>query len=168
MRWPTKTWMCGGSERSCRADFPVVPSFDDRQDYAFLSNFWPAPVRIDHVVWPTTEHYFQAMKASPSDKARGLIRAAKTPGEAKRLGQRVQLRKDWEKVKVNVMLVALRNKFRQHPDLAARLLATGGALLVEGNTWSDRVWGVVDGEGENLLGLLLMVVRAELRLKEGR
>lgn len=42
-------------------------------------------------------------------------------------------------------------------------MATDDAELVEGNTWGDRYWGVVDGVGENRLGKLLMERRAELR-----
>ena len=37
------------------------------------------------------------------------------------------------------------------------------ALLEEGNTWGDRVWGVCQGQGENRLGKILMKVREELR-----
>jgi hypothetical protein len=58
-------------------------------------------------------------------------------------------------------------KFRQHPELAEQLLATGERELVEGNTWRDRIWGVdlKTGTGENRLGKTLMVVRAELRAR---
>ena len=33
--------------------------------------------------------------------------------------------------------------------------------LEEGNTWADRVWGKVNGIGENRLGLILMQIRNE-------
>ena len=54
-------------------------------------------------------------------------------------------------------------KFTQNPDLAKKLLATGDALLIEGNTWNDRYWGVCRGKGENRLGILLMLVREDLQ-----
>ena len=57
----------------------------------------------------------------------------------------------------------LAQKFRLGQPLGLRLIATGDAELVEGNTWGDRYWGVVDGVGENRLGELLMDRRAELR-----
>ena len=49
-------------------------------------------------------------------------------------------------------------------DLAEKLLATGDEELVEGNDWNDRIWGKVNGQGENRLGIILMKVREELRL----
>ena len=54
-------------------------------------------------------------------------------------------------------------KFTQNEDLKEKLLATGNDILEEGNTWGDRVWGTVNGVGENRLGKILMRVREELR-----
>ena len=34
--------------------------------------------------------------------------------------------------------------------------------LEEGNNWGDKYWGTVEGEGKNMLGKLLMKVRAIL------
>lgn len=56
-----------------------------------------------------------------------------------------------------------RAKFEQNADLRCKLLTTGDAMLVEGNTWGDTVWGVCQGKGENRLGKILMRVRKELR-----
>ena len=61
------------------------------------------------------------------------------------------------------MLDVVRAKFDQHPDLAQKLLATGDEELVEGNDWGDIYWGVYKGRGNNMLGKILMRVRAELR-----
>jgi ribA/ribD-fused uncharacterized protein len=64
--------------------------------------------------------------------------------------------------KVEVMRRAIRAKFRQHAELAAALLATGTAELVEDSS-SDRFWGSgADGKGINWLGRLLVEVRGEL------
>lgn len=60
------------------------------------------------------------------------------------------------------MLSLVRGKF-QWPNLQEKLLATGDAYLEEGNTWGDRIWGTVDGQGENRLGQILMQVREEAR-----
>ena len=84
------------------------------------------------------------------------------PQAAKRLGRRVELRPDWESVKYDVMYQVCKAKFTQNPNLLERLLATGDAELVEGNTWGDQVWGVCKGVGENHLGKTLMRIRAEL------
>lgn len=47
----------------------------------------------------------------------------------------------------------------QNPLLKEKLLNTGDALLIEGNTWRDYYWGECKGKGENHLGKILMEVR---------
>ena len=140
-----------------------------RGDHRFLSNFWPATVTLDGMVFRSTEHAYQAAKTTDMAE-RAKFQAAKTPGAAKRLGRRVKLRPDWEGVKEAVMLDLNRQKFSD-PELARRLLDTGDAELIEGNTWGDRIWGMTfeNGKwvGRNLLGRILMRVREELRKAGG-
>ena len=134
-------------------------------EHRFLSNFEPSAITMaDRITYPTVEHAYQAAKAT-SLAARERIAALATPGGAKRAGRALVLRDDWERVKDAVMLACLRAKFGQHPELAAKLLATGDRELIEANTWGDRVWGVDyrTGAGENRLGIALMAVRTELR-----
>lgn len=134
--------------------------------YRFLSNFYPCKVKWEGETYPSTEHAFQAAKTvNPSERKR--IRTADTPGKAKALGRRATLVPNWEAVKLDVMLKLLRQKFG-HRELADLLLDTDGLRLVEGNTWNDRFWGVVDGKGHNHLGRLLMQVRDELRQKTAK
>jgi ribA/ribD-fused uncharacterized protein len=132
-----------------------------------LSNFYPWPFELDGREWATVEHYFQAMKTTTPD-ALESVRAAATPGLAKRIGRKCVLRLDWDAVKLDVMRDALAVKFAPGSPLAEWLLATGDALLIEGNTWHDQVWGACTcerhgGEGRNWLGALLHNRRAELR-----
>lgn len=82
---------------------------------------------------------------------------------AKRLGRMVKLRADWDAVRIDAMRTCLALKFDADSPLAIQLRRTGDAELVEGNDWNDTYWGVVDGVGENHLGLLLMERRALLR-----
>jgi len=132
--------------------------------YFFLSNFYASEIEYEGRTYKTVEHAFQAAKALRIEHKIAVQEAA-GPGQAKAMGQRVQLRPDWESVKYTVMLNCLRLKFAKDP-LRSRLLETGEAELVEGNTWGDRVWGVVDGVGENHLGRLLMQVRRELQTEQ--
>lgn len=134
----------------------------------FLSNFYPSPVKLDGEEYPTVEHAFQAAKTNdPQDRKR--IREAKTPALAKSLGRRVKLREDWEAVKVEVMTDLVRQKFSARDwDLVSKLLDTRDAQLVEGNNWGDRFWGVVNGEGRNELGRILMKVRREIQRERAR
>ena len=132
--------------------------------YGELSNFAAFPIEIDGVLWPTSEHFFQAQKfSSPAD--REAIRSEPSPMKAARMGRdRARpMRPDWEAVKDSMMLEALRAKFRQHPTLRDMLLGTAEAELVE-HTANDSYWADGgDGMGRNMLGRLLMRVRGELR-----
>lgn len=131
-----------------------------RGDFFFLSNFYNCPVAYKQLTYTNNEAAFQAQKCV-SDTER--IQFTKlSPSEAKRLGRRVSLRKDWEDVKVSIMEEVVRAKFTQNAELADKLLATGDAHLEEGNTWGDRVWGTVNGIGANQLGIILMKIRAEI------
>jgi ribA/ribD-fused uncharacterized protein len=147
---------------------PVIQDFHYPDGSSMpLSNFYYHPMWIDGEMWRTNEHYFQAMKAGNPDDAR-IVRDTITPMGAKQAGRKVQLRQDWEAVKYDVMRTGLEHKFVAGEVLGDWLLATGDALLVEGNTWHDRAWGVCLCEqhnktGSNWLGVLLMARRAELR-----
>ena len=131
--------------------------------YRFLSNFWPCAVKFEGVEYPSVEHAYQAAKTNgPSERA--WILTAPSPGEAKKRGRKVTLRPDWdESTRSLVMAYLLVQKFRS-PDLAQKLLETGDAELVEGNTWGDTFWGVDlrTGAGENVLGKALAALRALL------
>ena len=135
--------------------------------YGQFSNFAPYPIKLKGKVWPTSEHYFQAQKFAGTSHETA-IRKARKPALAARKGRdrKQRLRRDWERVKDNVMRDALRAKFTQHADLRALLLGTGDALLVE-HTVRDRYWGDGgDGSGKNMLGRILMQIRDELRSAE--
>ena len=106
-------------------------------DYGFLSNFAAYPFELDGKRWPTSEHYFQAMKFL-NPETQNLIRSLDTPGRAAKVGRREKpLRKDWESVKDQVMFEHTKND---------SYWAEGG-----------------DGSGKNRLGEVLMAVRDSLR-----
>ncbi len=131
-------------------------------EYRFLSNFWPAVVVDEGIVYPTVEHAYQAAKTLDLGERRRIAGLA-TPGEAKRAGEAMVLRGDWASIKYAVMLRCVRYKFLHHAELGAKLVGTGDAYLEEGNTWGDEIWGVYRGRGTNWLGKILMEVRGELR-----
>lgn len=131
------------------------------KQYRFLSNFHVADVEFEGIVYPSTEHAFQAAKTLNIEE-RKKVAAAPTPKESKYLGRRLKLREDWEEVRISVMEAVCRDKFTRHEILKACLLATGESYLEETNYWGDRFWGV-DGTGENNLGKILMKIRSELR-----
>ncbi len=142
----------------------VVRFYGTRDEHGYLSNFAAYPLELGGQLWPTSEHYFQAQKFAGSEHEQA-IRSAKSPAIAARMGRsrKRPLRADWESVKDEVMLAALRAKFTQHATIRDQLLATGDARIIE-HTRNDRYWADGgDGSGKNRLGELLERVRDELR-----
>lgn len=138
----------------------MIDSFMRR--YRFLSNFHPAAVILDGVTYLTVENAYQAAKiADPTQRPVSLTSCS--PSEAKRFGNKVAFREDWEDVKLEIMEDLVHQKFTKHQHLRKRLLATGDEELIEGNWWGDVFWGVCRGKGKNHLGKILMKIRAELR-----
>ena len=127
----------------------------------FLSNFTPVNIFYEGITYPSTEHAYQAAKTTDLQE-RLLIANAKTAGIAKRLGRTITLRKDWDKIKLHIMLELQRKKFSD-PELRRRLLETDTLYLEETNTWGDTYWGVCNGVGQNMLGKILMQVRDEIK-----
>jgi N-glycosidase YbiA len=142
-----------------RVEAEMISSFTGR--YRFLSNFYPSPIRLGTIEYPTVEHAFQALK-SHSQAERRRIAALPTPGQAKRAGRLLEIRPDWDSVKVGLMATLIEKKF-QDPELRHKLLDTGVETLIEGNEWGDTFWGVCRGEGQNILGKLLMETRRKLK-----
>jgi ribA/ribD-fused uncharacterized protein len=144
-----------------------ITSFKD--EWEFLSNFYPAPITYDGAEYPTVEHAFQAAKTlNPAQREE--IRVAPTPGKAKQLGRIVDRRPDWELIKQTVMAQLLAAKFTNYPELRKKLIATGNLFLEEGNTWHDNYWGACTCDycktqyKYNILGTLLMTTRVFLQL----
>ncbi len=131
----------------------------------FLSNFYISKMVCftSHnplaVPYDSAEHYYQAFKAKTLEDHMKII-SMRTPGKAKRMGSKIELRHDWEDVKIEIMKKALKLKFADN-KLRTLLLNTKDCKLIEGNNWGDTYWGVdlKTGKGKNMLGILLMELR---------
>lgn len=121
------------------------------------------PITINGIQWPHSEGYFQSMKAfGTSDwefSKREIQRC--DPLDSWSFGQKLRLRPDWEQVKDDIMMEALREKFKD-PYLKALLISTGDAPLVQLKYCS--YWGSgPNGRGKNMLGVLLQNLRDEIK-----
>ncbi len=137
-----------------------------RLQYRFLSNFWPAYVKLDEMWFDTVEHAYVASKTLNMDLRKEITKIER-PGDVKRFGRTFKIRPAWEGIKYYIMLDLVRQKFRARP-LQLELLATGDRDLIEGNNWHDKYWGVCycdkcKGAGDNILGKILMQVRREIK-----
>lgn len=137
--------------------------------YECFSNFSEHAVNVFGFDFPTAEHAFVYAKNPDAWLPAWLDR---TPGQVKRLGRRIELRPNWEDIKLDCMTAIVGRKFAQHKDIAGILLDTGIATLIEGNYWHDVFWGMCNGHcksgphalyGDNELGCILMDVRNDLR-----
>lgn len=146
---------------------------DFRGSHYFLSNFATVDGGLiyEGLVYPTVEHAFQAAKPTEVEFRRYVLTAG-SPMEAKCRGRNVQLRAGWTAgVRFFVMEDLIAAKFAPFSPTAEALLGTGDALLVEGNSWHDNLWGDCTcraqprcGEsGAKVLGWMLMRQRDRLR-----
>eukprot|EP01090_Pellita_catalonica_P009588 TRINITY_DN206_c0_g1_i2.p1 TRINITY_DN206_c0_g1~~TRINITY_DN206_c0_g1_i2.p1 ORF type:complete len:223 (-),score=24.25 TRINITY_DN206_c0_g1_i2:221-889(-) len=191
---------------SDQQDHDVIHFYSKSDPYYEFTNFFDCPLTIAGKVYPTSEHYYQAMKfdhisvpeflaaisiteaitfvskyarhADPNwtvhdsltdffgnCKLSNMVRMLPTPREAFNFARTYPkfVFHDWSNVKVNVMFIALREKFGpNHPQLQQLLLDTSNKTIVE-HTINDSFWGDGAGNGKNMLGTLLMKRRAELR-----
>jgi ribA/ribD-fused uncharacterized protein len=90
------------------SDDNVINFYSVNDTYGEFSNFAAFPITLQGKRWPTSEHYFQGQKFQ-NPAHREEIRKAKSPMIAARLGRnrKKKLRRDWESVKLGVMLEAL-------------------------------------------------------------
>lgn len=148
------------SELAPRAE---IRFYDNHKPYYEFTNFAHFPITLDDVVWPTSEHYYQAQKFT-DQKHREQIRAERWPSGARKLARDLPgLRPDWDQRKLAVMKDVLFAKFTQHSDLRQMLVDSGDAYLIEASP-TDNFWGEgKNRNGTNHLGLLLEEVRELLR-----
>jgi ribA/ribD-fused uncharacterized protein len=157
--------------------------------YGEFSNFYPHELTYRGKTYPTAEHAFQAAKfdydgASPQSlEYAEIIRTTPSPAKIfvlarqKKTGglkwrtdlnetivayrEKAILRPGWNKERVLIMEEIVRIKF-QDPVLRKVLFDTGDRKLIE-HTHRDSFWADGgDGTGQNMLGVILMKIRAEL------
>jgi ribA/ribD-fused uncharacterized protein len=136
--------------------------------YGVFSNLFRRPITLEDRVFPTAEHAYQFGKARKKE-VREWILSAPSPALVAMAGHGLytwDIVPAWSRIKFERMRNVLHAKFSQHKDLRALLLSTGDARLVEAGRVDNavnRTWGEINGKGKNILGVLLMELRAELR-----
>ena len=136
------------------------------------SCFYPVNVTYKGVDYKTPEHNYQCVKALNSKKMElyHMIKEAKTPALAKKLGDRVPFNPEWEEIKPEVMYEIQLAKHEQHPELGEELCSVEGIFM---EASKDHFWGtgatildpaLDDGEfcGRNELGKVLGRVQKTL------
>ena len=129
-----------------------------RDNYWFLSNFYPCKITFNGFTYLCAEAAYQAQKCPERAKEFTNLNGF----QAKKLGKHVPMVKNFNAHKTFIMYQVLYYKFTQNSDLKDKLLNTHDLYLQEDNTWHDTYWGVCNGIGQNVLGRLLMCVREDL------
>ena len=147
------------------------------EPYGFLSNWYPSAFTLGGVSFSSMEQYMMYRKAltfGDQETAQAIL-STDNVGKIKALGRSVRNYDDtlWNGIRQIVVYKGLLEKFRQNPDLKAKLLATAPSTLAEA-AMQDKIWGIGISihdecrfepdlwEGQNLLGFTLMQVRDEL------
>lgn len=143
----------------------------NEKPYGGFSNLYRRALVFEGCEFPSAEHAYQAGKARKAS-VRDWLLSAPTPAHVAMAAHGLyswDVVPNWATTKCDRMKQVLLAKFTQHQDLRELLLSTGTATLVEEgrvNNAVNRFWGRVNGQGQNQLGVLLMEVRAELRLSQ--
>ncbi len=167
---------------------PMSNEITVRDGYGLFWGQWPSnwemsPFVLDGVTYNCVEQYMMQKKAlcfgdtATADK----IMATADPHDQKRYGREVNGYVDakWAAVRYDIVLRAVIEKYRQNPDLRAKLMATGNLIMVEASP-KDVVWGIGLGardpdatrpekwRGTNLLGKATTEAREILRAEAER
>jgi ribA/ribD-fused uncharacterized protein len=121
------------------------PQRDGSPGPGCLSQWWPAPFRVEGQSFATAEHYMMWRKAAlfgDIEIAENVLTAAH-PHQAKSLGSQVRGfdQTVWEAERYAIVVAGSIAKFSEHDELKAFLLTTGARVLVEASP-VDRIWGI--------------------------
>lgn len=156
------------------------------EKHGWLGNMSPHPVEYRGIKYRTTEALFQCLRFDGNPEIQEVIREKKSPMAAKMAAKalRSKITKEiCDSTDLERMLLCLRLKIEQHPELVAKLIATGERSIVEdcgrrtdveidgkrhgkdgfpfwGARWDGNSW-----KGQNELGKLWMRIRFELNPK---
>ena len=137
--------------------------------YGVFSNLYRCPLTFEGREYPTAEHAYQAGKARRPEVREWLL-AAPSPSLLAMAAHGLyswDICTGWSRLKFDRMRAVLCCKF-DHAGLRKLLIETGDARIVECATVdnpTNRLWGEVRGKGKNMLGKLLMEIRAECQGK---
>lgn len=132
-----------------------------------LASYSRYEFELDDALWPSVEHYFQAMRFD-DPALRAAVREADHPDKARKLAhkRRRAARKDWDSVQVTYMTRGTYIKACSHAVVRETLLDSDERRIVETSQY-DYFWGCGrDTRGHNHYGRVLMAVRERLRLAE--
>lgn len=138
-------------------------------DLEFLSNMYKIPIYFneskydnfqpDFKVYPSSENLYQALKCKYI-KDRELFQNV-DPHKSKRIGRSIEIRSDWDNVRLEAMKLVIDLKFK-NIELAEKLIDLPDDKIIEFNNWGDRFFGICNGEGLDHLGKILRAKKQQI------
>lgn len=178
---------------------PVVAFYDNNKPFAWMANTMrntvrgytiklPDPTTKIEIKWPTSEHYFQAMKFPGNSRAETSYRQSiksfngrlsEFPEKASEIASRLELKIDagsWhgdagkmKGKKYDVMRSVIEAKVEQNEGIKNALLAMDPQTIIIEHSKSDKHWGIGnDGTGTNHLGIIWMEQLRRVHLENGK
>ena len=151
------------------------------EENGYLSNWYLSDFTVEGITFSSMEQYMMYNKAMlfQDRETAGKILQTDDVAEIKALGRGVRNFDDqiWTKSREEIVYKGVLEKFRQNPELSARLEETGEDVIAE-CVVKDRIWGIglsmkdedrfcMDRwKGQNLLGKILMRVREEIEYRQ--
>jgi ribA/ribD-fused uncharacterized protein len=135
----------------------------------WFSNMLPMDTPIVHedLEYKTVENFYMAMKTLNFNDREVISNLSAR--ESKKYGRTVELREDWEDVKIIIMTAALQHKFTKGTSWYKKLMECEDETIVEINNWHDNFWGdcicskCKNVEGQNNLGKIITEIRSSYR-----
>ncbi|MFQ6551587.1 NADAR domain-containing protein [Aestuariibius insulae] len=136
--------------------------------YGIFSPLFMRSMTFEGVTTPSAEHAFQYGKPK-REAVRDWMLAAPSPSLLAVLSAALptwEINKGWSRGVYDRMEAITRSKFDQHEDLARVLENSSDEPLIyrpQHVSTPNRYSGLIDGDGENALGQILMKIREERR-----
>lgn len=135
------------------------------REYSFLSNDHTCLVHYDGLLFSSVTHAFQAARSADQEIKERISKIEDIESMYK-IAETIEDPPRWVKDRKKIMEVLIRDKFRRNPVLRQRLQETNNKLLINSYVSAENpnnlFWGTVDERGENIIGKILMKIRADL------
>ena len=142
----------------------MIEFYKEFGELGYLANYSNHGFTKNGVFYKTVEHYYQSEKFDDPEIKQRIINAD-TPKEASNIGRdRSNIRiTNFKDIKNQVMFDGILEKFRQHRDIAYKLIETRNRLIAEA-TIDEYYWGIgKDKSGKNVIGDILVKVRGRIK-----
>lgn len=139
-------------------NFPdIIDSF--KGEYDFLSNRYACQFVWQGLRFGNAEAAFQSSKCVDERKRKEFCCCSADKAALK--GREIVPPVDWVNDCLGIMESVLTAKFEQNPSLMKKLVDTGNAILINGNSKKETFWGIdlYSWQGDNNLGKILMKIR---------